>query len=170
LTSVVLILSLQLLVSVFAIVYRQPVTNSIRDELLVTVKTLYRPNNAMGSTWDHVHQQFQCCGIDSYSDWYDAEAWPKEKFVPDSCCLNTSNSTDCGRTMDPSTWQKQGCLAQIQLWILEQLHILASAVITLVFLQLYGIIASTLLFYHTKKPKPKNPKAFKSYPYERARM
>lgn len=35
-------------------------------------------------------------------------------------------------------------------------------------LQLYGIIASTLLFYHIRAPK--GPQAFKAYRYERAKM
>jgi glucan phosphoethanolaminetransferase (alkaline phosphatase superfamily) len=60
LATVVLILSLQLLVSVFAIIYRQQVTDSIRDELLITVRHVYRPGNKLASSWDLVHQQVSC--------------------------------------------------------------------------------------------------------------
>ena len=31
--------------------------------------------------------QFDCCGVQSYKDWYSINAWPDEAIVPDSCCL-----------------------------------------------------------------------------------
>ena len=56
---------------------------------------------------------------------------------------------DCGRTGETTNWHKQSCLNQIQLWIMEELHVLASAVITLVFLQV------NFFMYNTIKPKRK---------------
>lgn len=102
--------------------------------------------------------------------------------------------TGCGLIKDPTRWQRKGCLAQIQLFALEQLHLIAFAIVGIVFLQvsfcdisstifffglelngifhnffqLYGIIASILLFYHIRAPKA--PQAFKDYRYERAKM
>ena len=31
--------------------------------------------------------QFGCCGVNKYEDWYDIDAWPEKKVVPESCCL-----------------------------------------------------------------------------------
>lgn len=41
----------------------------------------------------------------------------------------------CGRNESPNTWFKQGCLEKVKNAILEQLNILATVVIVLVFLQ-----------------------------------
>lgn len=47
----------------------------------------------------------------------------------------TNLGGNCGHSPDPSIWYSQGCWGQIKMFILEQLHILATVVITLVFLQ-----------------------------------
>ncbi|ODN01070.1 CD63 antigen [Orchesella cincta] len=165
LISVAIVVMLQFFVSVFAIIYRQPVSNSVREELLLTLTKEYQLNNITMQTWDTVHQQFGCCGVDGFSDWFESGEGG-EQVVPDSCCLNVQ--PDCGRSLEPSRWQKNGCLAEFQIFILKQLHLLAFAIVGIVFLQLYGIIASTLLFYHIRTPK--SPKAFAAYRYERAKM
>jgi len=172
LSTVVLILILQILVAVFAFVYREPMATTLRQELLTNLREEYvmSPPSDAKLNWDMVQTKFQCCGVDGHSDWFKANAWPNNDYVPDSCCVSPNNTVaECGRSGDASIWHKQGCLEMISKFILEELHILASIVITLVFLQLFGIIASTLLFYHSKPPKPKSPQ-YKAYLYERARM
>lgn len=51
-----LILTLQLLVSIFAIVYRQPMTRTLKEELLQHIKHEYRPDTDMDRTWALAHQ------------------------------------------------------------------------------------------------------------------
>jgi len=176
LLTVVLILTLQLLVAICAFLYREPIAAALHDELMTNLKNEYEMSpdngNSVKRSWDMMQNQFQCCGVDNYADWYDAKAWPGKNYVPESCCMDANATAvygGCGRTDNPGMWFKQGCLDKIKAAILEQLHILASVVITLVFLQLYGIIASILLFFHAKAPKPKSPQ-YKAYLYERARM
>lgn len=36
--------------------------------------------------WDKVQMELQCCGVNSYEDWYFIENWPTSKWVPKSCC------------------------------------------------------------------------------------
>ncbi|CAG7683779.1 unnamed protein product [Allacma fusca] len=174
LVSVTLILILQLMVSVFAILYRQPVNNAMREELISIIQVKYRPNNTYAIPVDAIQERFECCGVNGYSDWFSVNAWPSENIVPDSCCHVLQNNTGCG-SMNPKYWQEKGCIGQIQIWIVEQLHFVACAILAVVFLQLYGIIASTLLFYHTKSMDPysssqRTSTPYKSYSYERAGM
>jgi len=161
------ILILQFLVCVFAIIYRHPMSSTLRAELTNHIRHEYRMNSNEEKTWGMVHQTFECCGVEGYSDWFKIDAWPGEQRVPSSCCIDATNITACGESVDPNLWYKQGCLGKFQLTVMEKLHYLASAIITLVFLQLYGIIASTLLLYHVKEPK--KPTNYKSYQYEMAR-
>lgn len=50
---------------------------------------------SVSSIWDRVQTELQCCGVNSYEDWYFIESWPTEKHVPKSCCRTRSSvSTD----------------------------------------------------------------------------
>lgn len=39
--------------------------------------------------------QLHCCGIDEYRDWFKADTWVEQVFVPDSCCIEEQFS--CGK-------------------------------------------------------------------------
>lgn len=38
-------------------------------------------------------EQFQCCGVNGYTDWFKVNAWPDDDIVPDSCCRNLNRTT-----------------------------------------------------------------------------
>ncbi len=42
--------------------------------------------------------QLHCCGIDEYRDWFDADIWSGQSFVPDSCCIE--EKIDCGKAIN----------------------------------------------------------------------
>jgi tetraspanin-9 len=41
---------------------------------------------SVSAIWDRVQMELQCCGVNSYEDWYHIDHWPREKWVPKSCC------------------------------------------------------------------------------------
>ena len=47
--------------------------------------------------------QFDCCGVQSYKDWYSINAWPDEAIVPDSCCLPWVKNTTGKRRVPRAT-------------------------------------------------------------------
>lgn len=51
----------------------------------------------------------------------------------------------CGQVLDPNLWNRQGCLGSLQLVMMEKLHYLASAIVTLVFLQVLFILEFSFL-------------------------
>lgn len=54
--SVGVVLSIQFLVSVFAIVYRQPMSGALRDQFLFNLKHQYRPDAPEAKTWTSIQQ------------------------------------------------------------------------------------------------------------------
>ena len=54
LASVTMILTLQLVASVFAIVFHQPMKEVLRDELMLRTRTQYHPNSSFATAWDVV--------------------------------------------------------------------------------------------------------------------
>ncbi len=39
--------------------------------------------------------KLHCCGIDQYQDWFNADIWTGQPYVPDSCCIEEING--CGK-------------------------------------------------------------------------
>ncbi len=39
--------------------------------------------------------QLNCCGIDQYQDWFNADIWTGQPYVPDSCCIEETRG--CGK-------------------------------------------------------------------------
>lgn len=41
---------------------------------------------SVSAIWDKVQNELQCCGVNSYEDWYNINDWEDKKWVPQSCC------------------------------------------------------------------------------------
>lgn len=87
-----------------------------------------------------MHLQFYCCGIKNYEDWYMIQAWPDEKWVPDSCCIPAAEFSQlagehCGRTRNTELWFTRGCFDQIHMWFVQRLHIVGIVGLIVAFVQ-----------------------------------
>jgi tetraspanin-9 len=56
---------------------------------------------SVSTIWDKVQVELQCCGVNSYEDWYFIENWPRDKWVPKSCCRTR-------HTMAPELYEGSG--------------------------------------------------------------
>lgn len=118
--------------------------------------------NALHNLWSHVHKEFRCCGVVEYTDWYKISAWPKESWVPNSCCLpDYANNTDCGHSGSADMWYPKGCSEQVQMWFLDRLHIVGIVGLVVAFIQLFGLISSMLLFCTVRHKR--SGQTYKSY-------
>lgn len=107
--------------------------------------------------------QFECCGVDKYYDWYNINAWPNEERVPDSCCIRYERY--CGRLdierRNQDKWYQNGCSTAIQTWIVTRLHVIGWASLGIGSIQLFGLIASMILFCTVRHKRTTH--AYKSY-------
>lgn len=71
LTLIVTIMLLEIAAGTLGYVFRAHIRETLRSELLDGIKFKYDTNdtNGMLSTWDHMQQTFNCCGVDQYQDW-----------------------------------------------------------------------------------------------------
>ncbi|XP_055948418.1 tetraspanin-9-like isoform X2 [Argiope bruennichi] len=123
----------------------------LQDELLTGLQTRYTTNNIHGlkTTWDHIQEQFHCCGVKSYRDWHHIAAWPDKQWVPHSCCLpKVSNISSCGEAEDTSYFYTAGCYPSIHQWIMERLYIVGIISLLFAFIQLFGIISALVIVCH----------------------
>lgn len=100
-----------------------------------------------------------CCGVRTYEDWYDIDAWSGERWVPTSCCRTIVNqtaaalmsavnvegsgaggeyaslSTDCGRSHNPAQWWDRGCADVLYVWLVRRLCVVGTVALVIAFLQ-----------------------------------
>lgn len=84
--------------------------------------------------------KFHCCGVRDYVDWYLIDAWPNQKWVPDSCCLPGAEYSavagkHCGEAGNPDLWYAKGCSDQIHMWFVQRLHIIGIVGLIVAFIQ-----------------------------------
>nr|CAD7456776.1 unnamed protein product [Timema tahoe] len=86
----------EFLIATLAFVFRENLGHVLREELKTGIELHYNATqpNSLDSIWTHIHEEFHCCGVSGYEDWYDISAWKGQRFVPDSCCdIKFSNIT-----------------------------------------------------------------------------
>lgn len=59
-------------------------------------------------------------------------AWPDEKWVPDSCCIGGDT---CGKLKEPALWFTIGCFDQIHMLFVQRLHIVGIVGLIVAFIQ-----------------------------------
>jgi tetraspanin-9 len=83
--------------------------------------------------------------------------------VPDSCCR--SRERYCGKQYEnvdlQQNWYQDGCAYAIQMWLVQRLHFVGTVVLVVGFLQLFGLIASMILFCTVRHKRSSH--TYKSY-------
>lgn len=108
---------------------------------VITTKNWFRKNHFVNGRFLF---KFGCCGVKSYEDWYMIDAWPDEKWVPDSCCLPANFDANCGKIRDGAIYT-QGCYAQINNFFIRRLDIIGFVGILIAFFQVSIFLLCNLL-------------------------
>ena len=105
---------------------------------LHSTQTAYVSSYNSSETWDSIQRHVQCCGVDSYKDWY---KYLNEFNVPDSCCINST--VGCGQVaVNRTNVFTTGCRSAIYKWSAKHQNALIVIYPILFILQ----IASLFLF------------------------
>lgn len=148
--TLVVILGLAVLtLGILGYEFGEDVSTSLQEELLYGIRNNYNASSDSGITlaWDHIQNQFNCCGVKNYEDWFNITAWPNETRVPHSCCISSfKHMAECGEIEEISMWNPHGCYGQMEKWFEERLHFVAVIGFSIGFIQLFGLIASMILF------------------------
>ncbi|XP_030759996.1 tetraspanin-9-like [Sitophilus oryzae] len=162
-TLVVLMFVAEFLLGSLAFVYRDSIkhtlTEKLQDGLMHHYNMSSSPNNLV-ETWDEIHTTFKCCGVTSYMNWHMIDAWPENRWVPDSCCLPADYGPGCGRKPNESIYEP-GCYEKIYSWFKDRLLVVGLLGLSVAFVQLFGLIASMLLFCTVKYKR--RSRTYKSY-------
>ncbi|CAF1073776.1 unnamed protein product [Adineta steineri] len=126
-----------------------------------TFKTVVRkvmqqyPRRPMKSHIDHLQRGLQCCGIDSYADWFETPYGGTHHQVPQSCCKQLSNHT-CMRTdLEKENLlndiHTNGCYSTVILAIKSNYLVFGGIIMTIALFPLTGIILACCLAHQLSK-------------------
>ena len=158
LMMIILIMILEIICGTIGFFGREKIKETVRDELMLSVKEKYTVNDTNGieTFWDYMHFKFNCCGVDNYMDWYNIKAWPNSNQLPHSCCIPVSaelpatlliKANETNLCPKNERIRKDGCYVKFRRWILENLHVIAITCVVFSFIQFFAIVASLLMIY-----------------------
>lgn len=171
----------EFLIGSIAFLFRGGLSRTLANELRFGIERHYNASDRGGlaapsvaAIWDTMQQSFECCGVTSYEDWYDVQAWSGKRWVPESCCRPNYDRSliiegsgdggpkvDCGKSENPLLWFDKACAHSLHAWLIERLHVVGTVALVIAFLQLFGLITSMLLFCTVKHKR--ESQTYKSY-------
>jgi len=97
--------------------------------------------NVTSKFWDFVQQNYQCCGVLEYKDWFSTPDFNFDN-VPDSCCLG-GKVQDCGsKKVNPENIFTDGCLDPVSRKLEGYLKIIGGTTLAYVALPLLILTVS----------------------------
>lgn len=140
-TLLVIIFVLELTVGIVAVVLKHDVEQFLDSRLHETMKQYGNSSfNETTAIWDTIQIQFQCCGVDKYTDWYKIM---HDKDLPLSCCKIPAGSVSF--TCNSTNAYKDGCLEEFGNFVSYNISYVEGVGIGLALIQLLGIIFSCCL-------------------------
>lgn len=159
---------IEIVIGLLCFVFQTQLSQTLQSELLNGIQERYSLNDTHGiqSTWDHIQSNFQCCGVNNYTDWYQIKAWPDKHRVPSSCCMPINNTIteNCGKNADSDFKQfwKLGCIQRIHHYLLTNIHGVGITSIVFAFIQFTALVSAFLVVFTMGYKKEKRKQRFSS--------
>lgn len=154
LLSIILLVSIGLAITVY--IFKDKVKAKVEDAMTNGLEH-YNMENYEGvtDTWNIIQFDFNCCGVQAYTDWKDTD-FGGSGNVPDSCCLE--EMTECGKGVGnlPESEAKnkihtRGCFATFETTVQENVAIVAGIGAGVVVLLLIGVVIACCLARNMKE-------------------
>ena len=147
----------EIILGIICFAFQAQISQTLQSELLNGIEQRYHLNDSNGikSTWDHIQQNFHCCGVNNYTDWYQISAWPDKTRVPSSCCKpvnvtdKDSQDQECGydAVSDAKQFWRHGCFQKIRYYLLTNIHGVGITSIIFAFVQFLSLVSAFLIIY-----------------------
>jgi len=139
----------EIVAAIIAFVYHDSLTQEIEVDLVKNMNKNYNEagQEAFTKAVDEMQQNFQCCGVASYSDWQNSKFIKTNEDglkTPESCCK--SPSPGCSVRDHPSNIyrvlhdQSMGCLVKLEYYLQEHIFILAVTCIVVAGLEVFAML------------------------------
>ncbi|XP_048725036.1 CD63 antigen-like [Caretta caretta] len=144
-TGMLLIIFLiEIIVGISAYAYRAKLHDNLLRSFLKTLDK-YNRESQVTKGIDHLQENFQCCGAQNYTDWFNTTFGSLSSAVPNSCCKMVTKSCGMNLSNDTANINQQGCIQKLKKWAEEHIALIGGVCISVGFAQLLGILFSYML-------------------------
>ncbi|XP_060677008.1 CD63 antigen [Hemiscyllium ocellatum] len=133
----ILIFIVEIAAAIAGYIFKDQIREVFEKSFNDTMANYNKTGNAVNI--DELQKQFHCCGSTSYRDWLTI----LNNTVPDSCCKNETQN--CGKTPTPNKVYEAGCVSVINMWLKNNIVIVAGVALGIALFQLLGIIFACVL-------------------------
>lgn len=127
-----LIIVFEFIVVVVILVYRKNLWQTYDSNFLKLFHHAYEQNQTKSiESIENLEREYQCCGVNGFTDYSNAH-YP----IPDSCHPHQS------KMFHPFS---QGCADAVVNWIWDKTPIFAGVLATILFIEIFGVIASFII-------------------------
>lgn len=141
-----LVFILELAGGIAGFVLRDKIEDEVKHVLTDAMKNYGEDGHeGVTDTWKKLQEEFECCGVNNYSDWTTV-AKLNRTDLPKSCC----KEKDCDVTKTAEIYSK-GCATTLEDWLKDNVAIIGGVGIGLAFVQVVGIMFACCLARAIKK-------------------
>ncbi|KAM8934467.1 CD63 antigen-like [Pelodytes ibericus] len=138
-----LIFFVEIVVGISAYSYRDRLQNNVSQRFL-KVLSKYGKDPEITGALDNLQQEFQCCGANNFTDWYNSTSTLSATSVPRSCCKNVQPKCGADPLVNVDKIYQEGCVLKLKSWISEHVSVIGAVGVGLGFSQVFGIFLSWL--------------------------
>ncbi|RUS87841.1 hypothetical protein EGW08_004374 [Elysia chlorotica] len=124
-------------------VLREDIEDEVESVLAEALKNYGKKDHeGVTSAWDKLQNEFDCCGVQNYTNWM--VVLPKP---PISCCKDSATDNQCAQRSynDTSAINKDGCSETFENYLKNKVAIVGGVGIGLAFVQVVGILFACCL-------------------------
>ncbi len=102
-------------------------------------------------TWDLVQNEYECCGVNNYTDWQGTD-FSEEGNIPDSCCRKESEG--CGKDYfnegDTKDIYTEGCLQKLETEVYDNIELVGGIALCVIFIQVCRSLSNVKMYFNFK--------------------
>ncbi|XP_075687156.1 CD63 antigen-like [Rhinoderma darwinii] len=139
-----LVFAVEIIVGMSAYSYRDKLQRNVLNGFL-RVLNKYGAEKQITRGVDGVQQEFQCCGAQNFTDWFNVSSGLFRDSVPSSCCRIVQQKCGEDAVEHSERLYQEGCVLKMKTWIAEHFDVIGAVGVGLGFTQILGIVLSCLL-------------------------
>jgi len=141
-TLLTLILMSLIGIAITVYLYRTDARDVITKTMAESLKNYKRgEHEGVTLTWDKIQKEFECCGVNNFTDWEGTPAFNETNDVPDFCCKTIK--LHCGKgASDTDKIYKTGCFVKFESFVVDNVATVGGVGVGVIILLFLGICVS----------------------------
>lgn len=133
-----LIIIVEIATAIAAYVFRDKLTGLVDTGLRDMITQYNNASKEYQEGLDKIQEDLKCCGVVNSTDWVDFK--PDHTSVPDSCCINVTDTCGKGAINDGKKIYLTGCQPALEKLLKENIQWVAVAALVIAFIEILGLV------------------------------